>query len=133
MLKKTITYTDYNGVERTEPHYFNLSKPELVKMEAGTTGGLSNMIERIAATQDVSAIMKIYDDLITKSYGVKSLDGKRFMKSEEITAEFVQSEAYTVLFMEFIEHPESFADFIKGIIPPDMLSAAKPAIEQATN
>lgn len=133
MLKKTITYTDYNGVERTEPHYFNLSKPELVKMEAGTTGGLSNMIERIAATQDVSAIMKIYDDLITKSYGVKSLDGKRFEKSEELTAEFVQSEAYSVLFMEFIEHPESFADFIKGIIPPDMLTAAKPAIEQATN
>ena len=100
MLKKTINYTDYNGSEREEDHYFNLSKAEIMEMELSTAGGLSGMIQDIVKTQDGPAIMKIFKDIILKSYGKKSPDGKRFEKSEEISKAFEQTEAYSVLFME---------------------------------
>ena len=81
MRKETITYTDYNGVERTEDFYFNLSKAEILEMEMGTAGGLSEMIQSVVATQDVPSIIKIFKDLVLKAYGQKSPDGKRFIKS----------------------------------------------------
>ena len=80
MIKKTITYNDYNDVERTEDFYFNLSKAEVMEMEMSTTGGLAEMIQRIVAAQDQPAIIKIFKDLILKAYGEKSPDGKRFEK-----------------------------------------------------
>lgn len=137
MLKKTITYTDYNGTERTEDHYFNLSKAELAEMEMGTAGGLAEMLNRIVAAQDAPAIMKVFKELILKAYGIKSADGKRFVKSEEISTEFVQTEAYSVLFMELITDADAIAAFINGIVPADMAQAAKaatmPSIPAATN
>ena len=81
MLKKTFTYVDYNGVERTEDHYFNLSKAELMEMELSTTGGLAEMINKIVAAQDAPAIVKVFKDLVLKAYGQKSADGRRFVKS----------------------------------------------------
>ena len=83
MIKKTITYVDYNDVERTEDFYFNLSKAELMEIEMSTSGGLVEMINRIVSAQDAPAIIKVFKDLILKAYGVKSLDGKRFEKSKE--------------------------------------------------
>lgn len=136
MLKKTITYTDYNGTERTEDHYFNLSKAELAEMEMGTAGGLAEMLNRIVAAQDAPAIMKVFKELILKAYGIKSADGKRFIKSEEISTEFVQTEAYSNLFMELITDADAIAAFINGIVPADMAQAAKaqmPSIPAATN
>lgn len=91
MIKETITYTDYNGNSRTEDFYFNLTKAEVMEMEMSTKGGLAEMIQRIVAAQDQPAIIKIFKDLIIKAYGVKSPDGKRFMKSDEIIDEFVQT------------------------------------------
>ena len=88
MLKKQITYKDYNGTERTEDHYFNLSEAECMEMEMGTTGGLSEMIRRIVAAQDTPAIIKIFKELILKAYGEKSPDGKRFIKSDELSKAF---------------------------------------------
>ena len=79
MIKKTITYTDYNGVDRTEDFYFNLSKAECIEMEMGTAGGLAEMIERIVAAKDAPAIIRVFKELLLKSYGVKSDDGKRFI------------------------------------------------------
>ena len=117
MLKKTITYTDYNGNERTEDHYFNLSKAEIMEMEIGTTGGLAEMIKKIVAAQDAPAIIKIFKDLILKSYGEKSADGKRFIKSEEISRAFSQTEAYSQLFMELATDAEAAAKFVNGIVP----------------
>ena len=121
MLKKTITYTDYNGNERTEDFYFNLSKAEITEMEMGVTGGLVEMINRIVAAQDAPEIIKIFKDLILKSYGVKSPDGKRFIKTNEagqpLSTEFEQTEAYSVLFMELASDAGAAANFIKGIIP----------------
>lgn len=116
MLKKTITFIDYAGNERTEDHYFNLNKSEATKMELSTTGGLTQMIENIIAAQDNPAIIKIFEDLILKSYGKRSPDGRRFMKSEEISRDFMETEAYDKLFMELITDPEKAAAFVNGVI-----------------
>lgn len=120
MIKKTITFTDYNGVERTEDFYFNLSKAEIMEMEMSTAGGLAERIQRVVAAQDQPAIIKIFKDLITKAYGVKSPDGKRFMKSDEITAEFVETEAFSELFMELATDADAASQFINGIVPASM-------------
>ena len=127
MLKKTIKYTDYNSNERTEDFYFNLTKAEIMEMEMSTTGGLAEMIQRIVAAQDAPSIIKVFKDLVLKAYGVKSADGKRFMKNDELRAEFEQTEAYSILFMELATDADAAADFVNRIVPPDMskqLSAA---------
>lgn len=125
MITKSIAYTDYNGVERTENFMFNLSKAEIMEMELTTTGGLAEMIQRIVAAQDTPSIIKIFKDLILKSYGVKSPDGKHFVKSKELSTEFSQSEAYSVLFMELATDADAAAAFVNGIVPSDVAKQAK--------
>lgn len=120
MLKKTITYTDYNGNQRTEDFYFNLSKAELMEMEMSTTGGLTEMVKRIIQTQNTPEILKVFKAIILKSYGVKSDDGKRFIKKPELTEEFEQTEAYSNLFMELLRDEKKAADFINGLLPADI-------------
>lgn len=133
MLKKTITYTDYNGVERTEDFYFNLSKAEVMEMEMSTAGGLAERIQRIVSTQDAPAIIKIFKDLVLDAYGEKSLDGKRFLKVDEngnrLSVAFSQTEAYSQLFMELATDADAAAKFVNGIVPADM---AQQAALQAT-
>lgn len=128
MLKKTMTYTDYNGVERTEDFYFNLTKAEVMEMEMSTTGGLAEMIKRIVAAQDAPAIIKIFKDLVLKAYGEKSADGKRFRKVDEngrpLYVEFAQTEAYSMLFMELATDADAAAKFINGIVPADVAAEA---------
>lgn len=120
MIKKTITYVDYNGNERTEDYWFNLSKAEIMEMEMSTTGGLVERIQKIVAAQDAPSIIKIFKELLLKAYGEKSADGKRFIKSEEISTAFSQTEAYSNLFMEFITDSDAAAAFVNGIIPDDI-------------
>lgn len=120
MLKKTITYTDYNGVERTEDFYFYLSKADLMEMEMGTTGGFAEMIQKVVNAQDAPAIIKIFKDLILKAYGEKSADGKRFIKNDEIRDAFSQTEAYSQLFMELATDSDAAAKFVNGIMPADV-------------
>ena len=117
MLKKTITYTDYNGLERTEDFYFNLSKAEIMEMELSTAGGLAEMIQRIVDAQDAPAIIKVFKDLVLKAYGEKSPDGRRFIKSAEIADSFSQTEAYSQLFMELATDSDAAAAFVNGIVP----------------
>lgn len=117
MLKKTLTYTDFEGNQRTEDFYFNLSKAEVVKMEAGISGGMSGMLRRIVAAQDTKLIMEVFEDIVIKSYGEKSPDGRRFIKSKELSEAFLQTEAYSDLFMSFISDGTSAADFINAIMP----------------
>lgn len=117
MLKKTITYTDYNGTERTEDFYFNLTKAEVTEMEMGIDGGMAEMIKRIVAAKDAPAIIAVFKKLILKSYGEKSADGKRFIKSEEISNAFSQTEAYSDLYMELATDADAAAKFVNGIIP----------------
>lgn len=125
MLKKEIKYMDYDGNERAEVFYFNLNKAELMNMELGEKGGMAEMLTRIVATQDVPAISKIFQDLILKSYGEKSPDGKRFIKSEALSKEFSETEAYVNLYMELATDANKAAEFINGIIPKDITEAAK--------
>lgn len=117
MLKKTVTYTDYNGVERTEDYYFNLTKAELAEMELSTTGGFAEMIKKIVAAKDLPSIIRVFKQLVLKSYGIKSDDGRRFIKSEEIRTAFSQTEAYSTIFMELASDDQAAADFVNGIMP----------------
>lgn len=117
MLKKSITYTDYNDKERTEDFYFNLSKSEVLEMEMTTTGGLAEKITGIVAAQDTPSIIKIFKDLILQAYGEKSPDGKRFVKSKELAEAFCQTEAYSILFMELATDAVAATAFINGIVP----------------
>ena len=132
MYKKTITYTDYNGVERTEDFWFNLSKAELVEMEMSTAGGLTDMVEKIVKTQDMPSIIKIFKKMILQAYGEKSPDGKRFMKEDAdgrpLYPKFRDTEAYSIMFMELATDADKAAEFINGIIPPDARDAAKGAL-----
>ena len=120
MLKKTITYKDYNDVERTEDFYFNLTKAEIAEMELSVSGGFAEMIDRIVSTKDTPALAKIFKEFIKKAYGVKSPDGRRFIKSEELTTEFTQTEAYSQLYMELATDDLKAVQFIEGIIPGDV-------------
>lgn len=120
MLKKTITYEDFNGVERKEDFYFNLSKAEIMEMQFGTVGGLDVMLKKIIDAKDVKSIMDTFKMLILKAYGIKSDDGRRFIKSEEISKEFEQTEAYSILYMELASDDNAAAEFVNGIIPKDV-------------
>lgn len=120
MLKKTIKYTDYNGVERNEDFYFNLSKAEIMEMELSTVGGLTEMINKIVAAQDAPAIIKLFKELVLKAYGEKSADGKRFIKNPEIAEAFSQTEAYSILFMELATDADAASKFVNGIVPADI-------------
>ena len=120
MLKKTIKYTDYNGKERVEDFYFNLSKAELTEMELSTTGGYGEMLIKIAEADEHTKIVPIIKEIILKSYGEKSEDGKRFIKSKELSNAFSQTEAYSELFMEISTQAGASAAFVNGIIPNDV-------------
>lgn len=117
MLKKTITYTDYDGNERTEDFYFNLTKAEVAEMEMSYTGGMEKMLRKIVAEKDSKRIVEIFKDLILRSYGEKSADGKRFIKNQELRDAFAQTEAYSELFMELATDAEAAAAFVNGILP----------------
>lgn len=120
MIKKTMTYTDFNGVSRTEDFYFNLTKAEIMKMEMSTKGGLAETIQRIIAAQDQPAIIEIFENLIKQSFGVKTPDGKGFRKTKEDLDEFMATEAYSDLFMQLATDADEASKFINGIIPADM-------------
>lgn len=117
MLKKTIEYVDYNGNERKEDFYFNLTQAEAMELELSTSGGLTESVRRIVAAQDGPAIFKIFKELILTAYGEKSPDGKRFIKSPELSQAFVQTEAYSKFFMELATDADAAAAFVNGITP----------------
>lgn len=116
MLKKTITYTDFDGNERTETHYFHLTQAEALELEMSASGGLSEHVKRIVEAQDTPTLMKLWKDIIKMAYGVKSPDGKRFEKSEEIFKEFSQTNAYSKLFVELSTNADEAAKFVNGIM-----------------
>ena len=129
MLKKTITYTDYNGITRTEDFYFNLTKAEIMEMQLSTNGGLDVMIKKIIDSQDAPSIIKIFKELILKAYGEKSDDGKRFVKSKEISEGFAQTGAYSQLFMELATDTDAASKFVNGIVPAADNNTNRPAIK----
>ena len=120
MLKKTVTYVDYNGVERTEDFYFNLSKAEVAEMELSVEGGFSKMLEEIVKSNDNARILELFKEMVLKAYGEKSADGRRFVKSKELAEAFSQTEAYSEIFMELAMDEKAAAAFVNGIMPPNL-------------
>lgn len=121
MLKRTIEYVDYDGVQRKEDFYFNLSQSEIAKMELSTDGGMVSKIKRVVDSKDGGEIMKMFEELILASYGEKTEDGKHFMKSDEIAKRFSCTPAYDKLFMELCTDPNVGAAFFNGIVPQELL------------
>ena len=120
MLKKTISYEDYNGTPRKEDFYFNLSKAEIATIEANSPGGFEAMIECLIDEQDQAAIIKIIKDIILNSYGEKSVDGKRFVKTQELRDGFEQTAAFSELFIELCSDEDATSAFVNGIIPASL-------------
>lgn len=121
MIKKTIKYTDYNGVERTEDYYFNLNKAEVIEMEVSVEGGYSELINRITKSDDIKEIVNVLKTIILKSYGEKSIDGKRFMKVDDngkpLYRHFEDTEAFVELYMELAGDANKAAEFVNAVIP----------------
>ena len=124
MLKKTIKYTDFNGVDREEDFYFNLTEAELAEMNLMTKGGLKGYLEAIINTQDTPAIAELFKKIINKAYGVKSPDGRKFTKSPEILEDFIYTQAYSNLYMSLIADADAAANFVNGIIPKNIADQA---------
>ena len=131
MIKKTITYTDYNGNQRTESFWFNLTKAEVTRMELSVQGGMAEMIDRIIDAQDAPSLISTFETMIQKSYGVKTPDGRGFVKKPEDLEAFMATEAYSELFMELVTNATAAAEFVNGIMPND--PEPKPALVADSN
>lgn len=130
MLKKTISYTDYDGNQRTEDFYFNLSKAEITEMELSMEGGMRAYIQRIIAAKSQLELVKLFKDVVLKSYGKKSADGRLFMKNDAIRAEFEAHPAYSMIYMDLVTDEAKTSAFVNGIMPADMPNQ-NPAMEMA--
>lgn len=130
MIKKTITYTDFAGNKRTEDHYFNLSKAELVELEFSKEKGLQDHLKAIVAAEDIRGVIAEFKEVIKASYGVRSEDGRRFTKSPELLAEFMETNAYSELFLELAGDAGKAKEFFEGVIPQDLDSSKQRAVPQ---
>lgn len=124
MLAKKIKYVDFDGVERNETFYFNISEAEATELELEEDGGLISLIMRLIEAQNVPKLFKVFKKLIGLSVGEKSNDGKYLMKSDEITAKFFATNAYNNLFMEIISSPDAAANFVNSIVPANVAAQA---------
>ncbi len=125
MFKKTIKYTDYNGVEREEDFYFDLNSAEITEMELSQEGGMSNLIKKITDAKDMPSLIKLFKDLILKAYGEKSADGKYFIKDPELSKKFTYTAAYPILFMELATDENKATEFINSIVPQEAAEKVK--------
>ena len=131
MYKKTITYTDFDGVERTEDFYYNLTKAELFDLNFKHPGGLANHIRRIMAAQDNPELLRVFQEIIDISYGEKDETGRRFIKSKELTDAFKQTNAFSIFYMELAMDSDAAAAFINGVVPADLADNVSAASEIA--
>lgn len=134
MIKRTVTYEDYNGEKRTETFYFHYTEAEILDMEMSEEGSFAERIQRIIDAKDKTALMKLIKKFVIDAYGVKSEDGKRFMKNDEVKAAFLESPAYSDIFMDMVTNDEIAAEFVNGVIPNTMKDrVAKLAIKKSDN
>lgn len=124
MLKKTYTYTDWNGKERTEDFYFHLSKSKLSEMDL-KKGGYAEWVEEIVNAKDYETLVETFKKTILASYGEIAPDGRRFIQSNELSEAFSQTPAYDMLFMELISSADAAANFFNSIVPEDVKKAAE--------
>lgn len=130
MLKITKTYEDWNGMERTEDFYFNLTEAEITELQIGTVGGFAETIEKIINAKEQSELIKLFKDLVLMAYGEKTADGRHFRKNDEVKNGFVDNPAYSIIFMELVSDAEKAAEFINGIMPK---SIDKAELQKKTN
>lgn len=134
MLKKKITYTDYNGMERNDNFYFNMTEREVVMLLAQLgVDDLKEYTNKLVESGDSKAMFSFIDNIILSSIGAKSEDGKRFVKNKLIRDDFEQSEAYNVLFMDFLQNPSTASSFASAIVAkakakPSLADAYKPTV-----
>lgn len=134
MLKKTVTYSDFDEQQRTEEFYFNLTEAELTEMELSLNGGLSQLLDKIVKEHNQKKIIEYFKEIVLKSYGEKSLDGRQFIKNDKIREEFASTAAYSVIFMELATDADAAAAFVNGIMPKTKtLQNSMTSQEKATN
>lgn len=133
MLKKTLTYEDWNGNTVTEDFYFNLTKTEVLELEYGLIPGksLTEVINQLSSDQDMGRIIQTLKEILLKAYGQKTEDGKRFIKNQEIQDSFLQSPAFDIIYMELATSEDAAADFISGLLPNDVKTQLGPDPKQA--
>ena len=131
MLKKTITYTDFEGIERTEDFFFHLSEAEVIEMEHSVDGGLTSVLTNIVKSPNPREIVKYFKEIILRSYGEKSSDGRRFVKSPELSKQFAETPAYSVLFMELSKDDKAASNFVNSVIPQKKSSVVPDAVANA--
>lgn len=120
MFTRTETYTDFNGLERTETAYFNLTKSELIQLELGTTGGFAESAQKMINENDLPRIIEMIKTLLLRSYGKKSEDGSKFVKSKELSEAFEQSTMFDIIFMDLVTNADKASEFINGVVPSDL-------------
>ena len=120
MIKKTVTYEDYNGITRTETFYFHFNEAEILDMELGTEGGFAERIQRIIGAKDQTSLLKVIKKFVLDAYGVKSEDGRRFIKSEEVKEAFVECPAYSEVYLNLLSDDAAAAEFVNGVIPSNL-------------
>lgn len=130
MLKKTISYLDYDGIHRTEEFYFNLTKAELIEMELAVDGGVAQTLQNIVDSKDNKAIIESFKDIILRAYGVRSEDGRRFIKNDQVREEFSQTAAFSELFVQLATDANAGAEFVNGLVPQDLAAEAAKAAHQ---
>lgn len=123
MIKKTVTYTDFDGNERTEDFYFHLTEQELTEWELSVDGGLSGVLTRIVNSRDNKKLVEIFKDLLIKSYGVKTPDGRGFIKNEEALNNFIYTQAFSDIYMELATDDKAASEFVNGVIPASLVKA----------
>lgn len=130
MVIKKIKFTDYNGVQREEEFYFNLSKAEILNLQFSVEGGLYATLKKISTMKDETKIVNFIQDIILKSYGEKSPDGRRFIKSEELMTNFMQTEAYSELLIELMSDVKKMGEFVKALMPKDIADNIPENVEE---
>lgn len=125
MIKKTVTYEDLNGVSRTESFYFHYYESEILEMELSVDGGFAERIQRIIDAKDQTTLIRVIKKFVLDAYGVKSDDGRQFIKNDEVRARFEQCPAYSKIFMELVLDDKVAADFVNGVVPPEMAERVK--------
>lgn len=120
MIKKTVTYKNFNDVEVTEDCYFNYTESQLADLEMSVGGGLSATLRSLSAAQNETELYKFFRQLILGAYGIKSADGRKFMKSKEISEDFEQTAAYNAIFMELVTNTDKAIEFVNNLIPESL-------------
>ena len=133
MITQTMTYKDFDGLERTETFYFNMTEAEIMNWQNSVSGGMSARIEKIAKANDAQEVLRLLMEVIDKSYGVKSPDGRRFVKNEEVLEEFKSTQVYSDFCVWLLDKPENALDFLNRLIPEKLQKAAAEAAQNQTN